>query len=468
MSRNGRLGGGGRSCCRTFIGVSLLRNVVGLTRILIISECSISGGEPLNVAVIGILISNACHLLSALVLERLVRFLEAPSVQGRIAFIAAALHVFSPAGLFLSAPYAESLFSLLSFLGHLFYAYSHHKPNGARYYKHKAWLLASGLCFGLATTVRSNGVLFGLIFAYDALLSLTIFVRWYPKITKSWLYASTAADVLMFLLCGPDLVTQAPSTWPLWYWVIVGLCCLNLALISLRYLLPKFQHSLIQGQSSLIQNMISTIAAGLCVAAGLVFPQYLAYAEYCLDTNSPNPPEWCSRTIPSIFSWVQSHYWFVSFPPFSLEFGTNSVPRNMGLFRYWTISNAPLFILAAPMLTLLTLSSYRDMPKSIYDIFPSRVNVANQGDSKTLDKAQRSIALLHRFALPQLALAVLAFTTFHVQIITRLASGYPLWYCYVASQIFEGRKGWTSMVVRWSVMYACVQGVLFAAFLPPA
>lgn len=80
-------------------------------------------------------------------------------------------------------------------------------------------------------------------------------------------------------------------------------------------------------------------------------------------------------------------------------------------------------------------------------------------------------ALLFRLALPQLALAVLALTSFHVQIITRISSGYPLWYLVLAREITDGDAKeiriakWT---VRWMVMYALIQGVLFASFLPPA
>lgn len=148
----------------------------------------------------------------------------------------------------------------------------------------------------------------------------------------------------------------------------------------------------------------------------------------------------------------------------------NSARRNVGMFRYWTLSNLPLFILATPMLTLLLISSYRYMPKRISDIFTAfKANsVANENRSRSSDRNWRSAAILQRFALTQLAVAILALTSFHVQIITRLSSGYPLWSIFVASAMSDGRKSWTNMVVRWSVMYVCVQGVLFADFLPPA
>lgn len=383
---------------------------------------------------IGIFISNACHLLSVLVLERIVRAVDAHGSQGRVSFIAAALHIFSPAGLFLSAPYAESLFSLLSFLGHLTYVCSCQRSDEVRSYRHEVWLLASGVCFGLATTIRSNGVLFGLIFAYDALVGLTVLVREYPKTMNYWLYASTIGDVLVFVFCKADMLTHAPSAWPLWYWGIFGIFYFNLGLISLRYINTQSQRSANQETFNIMRQMTFTIAAGLCVAVGLVYPQYLAYMEYCLIADKASHREWCSKRLPSIFSWVQSHYW------------------NVGPFKYWTLSNAPLFILAAPMLTLLLLSSSKYIPVRISDVF----------------QCNRTPAILQRFALPQAAIAILALTSFHVQIISRIASGYPIWYLYIAQTMSESSSGWQKAVIQWIVMYSCIQGVLYSGFLPPA
>jgi GPI mannosyltransferase 2 len=70
----------------------------------------------------------------------------------------------------------------------------------------------------------------------------------------------------------------------------------------------------------------------------------------------------------------------------------------------------------------------------------------------------------------------MALLSYHVQVITRLSSGYPLWNIWLISSIeASGRKDVVESydfrpktIVRWMVIYAMVQGALFASFLPPA
>jgi len=82
-------------------------------------------------------------------------------------------------------------------------------------------------------------------------------------------------------------------------------------------------------------------------------------------------------------------------------------------------------------------------------------------------------ALVISMAAAQVLLAVLAITTYHVQIITRIASGYAVWYWWTASCLLDNgadgkRQGLGGRIVTFFVMYAAIQGVLFASFLPPA
>ncbi|OGM48711.1 GPI mannosyltransferase 2 [Aspergillus bombycis] len=171
----------------------------------------------------------------------------------------------------------------------------------------------------------------------------------------------------------------------------------------------------------------------------MIFSQALAYADFCLDVQTSRP--WCRHLIPSIYAWVQRQYW------------------DVGFLRYWTIRNLPLFLLAIPMLLTLCRSS----------IWAMSLSKAEGPLFSTM-----SASLLTRLALPQGLLAVLGFTNYHVQIINRICSGYPLWYWYIACQIVgdccEPRSkktpGW-GFVVQGMVMYAIVQAALYGSFLPP-
>lgn len=201
--------------------------------------------------VVALVVANVSHLCSVLVLYRLSEILF-PQWQhpGRsFSFLAAFLHIVSPAGLFLTAPYAEGLFSFLSFSGFCLYAEGRLAYlSGSRGKGH--WMtLASGVVFAFATTVRSNGLLGGLLFLYDAVVGFTVFVG-------------------------------RPS------------------LPGLRRLIPL-------------------VLGGSCVALGTLLPQYLAYSEYCtIQGPDSSPRPWCKRAIPSVYTWVQDHYWQVPIKSF--------------------------------------------------------------------------------------------------------------------------------------------------------
>ncbi|QIW98711.1 hypothetical protein AMS68_004229 [Peltaster fructicola] len=262
--------------------------------------------------------------------------------------------------------------------------------------------LLAGALFGLATAIRGNGLLSGIIFAWDAL--------------------------------GPV------------FSILFG----DRALATLR-------------------RLSMTVLAGLLVAAGYAIPQYIAYREYC---NADLQRPWCSRLPPSIYGFVQEHYWEV------------------GFLKYWTVSNIPLFILAAPVLFLLFNTGYGAMHHG------RSVLIAVIGEERPSFTSQASyqadrtayIHIFERFAMPQLVLALLATTSFHVQIINRISSGYPIWYIVLAIAIddqsptlecghlrtehyypFRQLRGkLPRMMVQGFVVYAVVQAGLFSSFLPPA
>ncbi len=144
---------------------------------------------------------------------------------------------------------------------------------------------------------------------------------------------------------------------------------------------------------------------------------------------------------------------------------TAPIARNVGLFRYWTPSNLPLFLLAAPMLIIMSLSS-------IWALQLGESGGPSQGHKQSHVAnpihQKSSLQVIRTLGIAQLALVLLTLTTAHVQIINRLSSGYPVWMWYVASQIKEKKHLSGSLVVSFVVMHAVVQGGLFASFLPPA
>jgi phosphatidylinositol glycan class V len=71
-----------------------------------------------------------------------------------------------------------------------------------------------------------------------------------------------------------------------------------------------FQRILLQGPSKDTCIRLSvTIIGGCVLVLGMIMPQAIAYADFCLDLPTPRP--WCGNLIPSIYGWVQSHYWSV-------------------------------------------------------------------------------------------------------------------------------------------------------------
>src|SRR5690606_232674 len=114
----------------------------------------------------GIALANTSHLASILLLHRLT-CVAFPVSGPLLPLLATTLHILSPAGLFLAAPYSEAPFAALTFLGYLLYAHSLRR--GVR--GNLAVLLAAAV-LGAATTLRSNGLLSGVVLLHDFVLEL--------------------------------------------------------------------------------------------------------------------------------------------------------------------------------------------------------------------------------------------------------------------------------------------------------
>ncbi|KAF3920896.1 hypothetical protein ABW21_db0207470 [Orbilia brochopaga] len=355
------------------------------------------------------------HLVSAITLFHLTALLfqtpdrlKTPSPnrgdQARLVpFIAATLHILSPAGVFLIAPYNEAIFSALSFLGYYLYsrAIKNTAVDGSHGWENEICLLISGLLFGISYLFRSNGVINGVMFVFEVSQS-------------AWRLMSGTNPLANFRL------------------------------------------------------VVASGISGVLVGIPFLWRQYAGWLEYCVPKEYSVKREWCAKTLPSIYSFVQSHYWGV------------------GFMKYWTPGNIPLFLLAAPMLFVLL--------KTSFDIIKIATPPANRLYSIQLSEANRD--LLFRLTVPQLLLATLAITNYHVQIITRLSSGLPMWYIVTAAALINttttadtqaaeserppsesGKTGdetdyadasWCRPAIRFFLGYQVVQAVLYGGFLPPA
>lgn len=111
------------------------------------------------------------------------------------------------------------------------------------------------------------------------------------------------------------------------------------------------------------------------------------------------------------------------------------------------------------------------MGKGGKDIFFQAGKIAQtspSGSNVNVDGARLRL-VVRSMAFAQMILVGLAFTTYHVQIITRLSSGYAAWYWWVAACLKSPKtRQMGSGFVVFMVMYALIQAVLFASFLPPA
>ncbi|EXJ65686.1 uncharacterized protein A1O5_11213 [Cladophialophora psammophila CBS 110553] len=338
-----------------------------------LSQLGITSDPPSLLA--GILLSHIAHWLSVIQLWALTKVLTGAdqATNSPLPFAAAALHILSPAGVFLAAPQSESLFAFLSISGFLGYMHATQHFHRGLVLAGCATMICVGMSFSTATMVRSNGILAGIPFLIEA--SSTVMAIFFRGLSASRL-----------------------------------------------------------------SRLASVVVGGLLVAFGMVYPQARAYWEYCYGHGAEDKRSWCNQTVPSIFTWVQSHYW------------------NVGPFRYWTVSNLPLFLLAAPSLWILIYSA-------VDIVRHPRLLIRDAQQSPTPASAGERVLL--SLALPQLILALLALTSYHVQIITRLSSGYPLWYIWLATKLQTESKR-TSVVIRWMVIYALIQAGLYASFLPPA
>jgi phosphatidylinositol glycan class V len=234
-------------------------------------------------------VSNAAHVLAAVILERLGKLVLAEQQIGHevdhsAARAAAVLFALNPASVFHSVAYTESVFALFSFAG--FYFLERARLTATKKSASAFWNRnGAAVLFALACATRSNGALNGLVLAHD------------------FFFAAAA---------------------PFW---------------KERRKKKRKVFFFIAATSAFAARCVATLFPLFAV-------QLYGYRTYCVDGFiEDSKPAWCDvwRPFPNVYAHVQSHYWNVGFlryyeskqiPNFLLAAPALFVSANAGL-SWW-------------------------------------------------------------------------------------------------------------------------------------
>ncbi|KAI3629947.1 hypothetical protein MIR68_011382 [Amoeboaphelidium protococcarum] len=184
--------------------------------------------------------------------------------------------------------------------------------------------------------------------------------------------------------------------------------------------------------TTLLKSLMRNVFCIFLCLSSFVIVQKIAYDQMCLrDPNSQS--EWCTKTIPLVYSFVQKHYW------------------NNGFLSYWELKQLPNFLLAAPMVML-----------SVH--FISRYFRSIDIKHLLQDKLQIKIV---PFYVLWLAMVVYCVLFMHVQVITRFLTSMPMLYVELTRLVTQDDTSGKS-VVRLLILYALCTTLAYGTFYPPA
>ncbi|CAG00037.1 unnamed protein product, partial [Tetraodon nigroviridis] len=225
----------------------------------------------------------ALHALSRVVLQ-----------DRRLAMLSTLLYCITPANVFMTAGYSESLFAALTF--------------GGLYLLEKGFTLRACLALAIATAARSNGLVnIGFLLYLPSLRAISQ-IRVYRVTTK-----------------GHRRLLQ-------YVWVIGRLLLISIlgtVVIALPFCAFQYYGYRTFCTPSLSLERIPPALLSLGERKGYRVP----------DENGP-PPLWCMRPLPILYSHIQDVYW------------------DVGFLRYFELKQIPNFLLALPMATLGIMAAY--------------------------------------------------------------------------------------------------------------
>lgn len=235
--------------------------------------------------------NSALFLLSVVALHALSRIVLQ---DRRLALLASLLYCLTPANVFMTAGYSESLFAALTF--------------GGLFLLEKGFTFRACFALSIATAARSNGLVnIGFLLYLPSLHAISQ-IRVYRTTTKGH------CKILHYI------------------WVLICLLLTSLfgtAIIALPFCAFQYYGYRTFCTPSTSLEQIHPALLSLAERKGYRVP----------DENGP-PPLWCMRPLPLLYSHIQDVYW------------------DVGFLRYFELKQIPNFILALPMATLGIMAIY--------------------------------------------------------------------------------------------------------------
>ncbi|TFK25487.1 GPI mannosyltransferase 2 [Coprinopsis marcescibilis] len=226
--------------------------------------------------------------------------------------------------------------------------------------------------------------------------------------------------------------------------------------------------------SRLVLDVLYAALLTILVFAPFIYHNYFAYATFCIPSKDQLPlsyqtPQWCSKTIPTVYTHVQSTYW------------------NAGFLNYWSPKQFPNFLIAAPPFILLYSFGFWHIRAVLltHGFCTSRPQSSRHRQS--LKASPFSTLSLTPHVIHSLFTASILLFTSHTQIILRLAAAMPILY-WAAAWLWSGTRPiginnhhspptlaqpapstfYGKLWVYWSVCWFLISIILWTSFLPPA
>ncbi|XP_067867528.1 palmitoyltransferase ZDHHC18-A isoform X1 [Heterodontus francisci] len=320
------------------------------------------------------LLNTLIFVLSAVVLYQLgVAVLR----DRRLASLSSLLFCLTPASVFMSAAYSESMFVLLAFTGML--------------HLEKGQPLTSCILFALSTAARSNGIVNAGFLLYSQLKHCSLYIRYELKVTEKGLHKSW-----LNLVLGSALLVAAGTV-----------------VIVLPFVLFQYY--------GYLTFCKSTLNPALDIPQPLL--QLARDKGYRVPDKEGVLPSWCHHQYPIIYSYIQETYW------------------NVGFLRYYQFCQLPNFLLAFPVVALGVWAAWQYVLADPWycvqlGLVCRKLKEETERDNKPLSGFHR-----HRvFVYIVHATALLAFGIcfMHIQVVTRfLASSSPILYWFSAHLLCE-------------------------------